>query len=136
MIFGSAVFAGSFCMYTSTVFDRIGLFRCAQGPKLTTVINGLAPRLVQHKQNTGTNCIVKPQDRSRVFRSSPKINSKKDQNWANETIVTAVQNRNYSLSCQEFYWKKVDILRFQQYICYPRNKNKLADMNLPIQGRF
>ena len=65
------------CTLQHSVPDRIGLLRSAQGPKLTTIINhGLVPRLVQHEQNTeGTHCIVKPQDRSRVFRSSPKINS-------------------------------------------------------------
>ena len=60
----------------------------ATGPKLTTITNGLVPRLVRHKQNTeGNHCIVKELDKLRLslFGLSPKVNSKKDLNYAIET---------------------------------------------------
>ena len=73
----------------NTVFQT-GLGCCEEPkPKVDDNPKGVGiPRLGQHTQNTegseGTHCFVKPQDRSRVFRSSPKIDSKKDQYCANE----------------------------------------------------
>ena len=67
------------CTFQHSVSARTGLLQRAPGPKSTTIMNGLIPRLVQNMPNTeGTLCIVKQMDRSRVclFRSSPKIKSK------------------------------------------------------------
>ena len=80
VIFGSAVICRVIfaCTLQHSVSDRIRLFQSAPGPKLTSIINGFVPRIVQHNTEL-THCLVKQLDRSRVnmFRSSPKINSRR-----------------------------------------------------------